>query len=344
MKQVNAALVREAIAGRGRAVKAELAADTGLSLTTVGQVLSAMERVGEIRSTGFKESSGGRKAAVYELDPDACVVYGIAVGAESLEWRVANALGTMIADGACMVRRDPIEEAIALIAELRGKGFGSRPERAALAVGVPGAINDGCVLSGPLRDRLKDVDAVALFRDRTGLPVTVENDLNATALGFARRAEDEGHPVGSIVYVNTNRSTLGCAGSGTGSGIVYGGQVLRGAFNFAGELGHMPDLSGASFNQRLSGAKDSAEYAAVYANALAVMNSVINPALFVVGGTGFRYDLSDAVAFEFACRVDPSVRPALVFEQDSGPHYLYGLCSLAAEELFPSYRLIAERS
>jgi hypothetical protein len=336
MKQVNSALVRDAIAGRGRAAKAELAADTGLSLTTIGQILAAMEKSGEIRVTGYGESSGGRKAAVYELDPDACILYAAAIDVDWVLWGVSNALGTMIADGAHMVRKDPIGESIELIVSLRKKYGLSAPARAALAVGLPGVVHERRLLNGPLRERLAGVDVVDFFHERTGLPVTIENDLNATALGFARRAEEEGRPIHSLVYINT----IG----GTGSGIVCGGEVLRGAAHYAGELGYLPDLSGAAFHERLEAAKDSAEYAAVYAHALSVVNCVVNPALIVVGGKGFRFDLADDISVAFARRVDPSVRPALVFEQDSGPHYLYGLCGLAADILFPSYRLIEKRS
>jgi len=337
MKQVNEALVREALAGRGRAAKTDLAADTGLSLTTVGQILSAMEKMGEIRLTEYNESSGGRKAAVYRLDPEACVVYAVAVEAGHLDWAVANALGTVTADGTRLVRRDPIKEAVALVEAMRKDALVPRSERAALAIGIPGAVQDGRVLTGFLRDRWRDRDIAAHFRERTGLPVVAENDVNAAALGFVRRAEAEGRAVHSIVYINTN-------GTCTGSGIVCGGQVLRGASHFAGELGFLPLRPNSLFDETLAQASSAAEYAAVYATALAAVNCVINPALFVVGGTSFRFDLSDAVAADFAARTDAEVRPALVFEKETRPNYLYGLCGLAVEELFPAYRLIDKRN
>lgn len=338
MKRANEALVREALSVRGRASKAELARDTGLSLTTVGQVLAAMEADGELRLRGFNESSGGRKAAAYELNPDACVVYAVAVERDRLDWAIANALGTVVADGTRIVRRDPVEDAVNLVLTLKEDPIGGRrPSRGALALGLPGAVQGGRVLTGFLEERWRDADIELFFMERTGLPVVAENDMNAAALGFARRSESEGRPVHSIVYLFTT-------GDCTGSGIVCGGQVLRGAFNFAGELGLMPVRPGATFEEALAEAAGPAEYAAVYAGALAALNCVINPALVVVGGPSFRYDLSDAVAAEFAIRVDAAVRPALVFERETRPHYLYGLCGLGTEELFPSFRIIDKRS
>jgi predicted NBD/HSP70 family sugar kinase len=172
------------------------------------------------------------------------------------------------------------------------------------------------------------------------MPVVVENDLNATALGFARRAEDEGHPVHSLAYIHTNGKNGFCSGAG----IVCGDRILRGAAHFAGEVGFIPDFADAVFDDALWKNDRSADFAKIYAKMLATVNCVINPALLVVGGSGFRYDLSDLVSKEFSCLVDAAVRPALVFEEDSGPHYLYGLCGLAAEELFPSYRLVDKRN
>ena len=68
-----------------------------------------------------------------------------------------------------------------------------------------------------------------MFEDATGVPVTVENDANAYALGegFAGAAK------GISDYVVL---TLG---TGIGGGVVTGGRLLTGAHGMAGELGHM---------------------------------------------------------------------------------------------------------
>jgi glucokinase len=72
----------------------------------------------------------------------------------------------------------------------------------------------------PLRDHVAD---------RFGLPVVVENDANVAAwaefrFGAAREASDS-----MVLYT---------VGTGIGSGIVLGGELVRGAFGVAAELGH----------------------------------------------------------------------------------------------------------
>jgi predicted NBD/HSP70 family sugar kinase len=344
MKQVNEALIREVLRLRGRATKADIVADSGLSQTTVGQTLGRMEARFQIRQIGFHDSSGGRKAAVYELDADAGRGYAIAIERDRIDWAVCNALGTIITDGSRIVRNDPVDDAVALVDVLRKheldqpNGRGPRTDAAALAVGVPGAVVDGSVITGAFRARWGETSVERHIADATGLPVFVENDMNAIALGYAAEAETGGRKLHSLVYIHFNGADC------TGSGIVVEDRILRGAANFAGELGYLPVRPGMLLDQALAASRSDEEYADCILSALAAVTCVINPALIVIGGTGFRFDLQDLLTIRFAATVDAEVRPDLVFVRDSRRHYLAGLCGLASESLFPAYRLISKRS
>jgi glucokinase len=69
----------------------------------------------------------------------------------------------------------------------------------------------------------------AAVEQRTGLPVVVENDANAAAWAETRFGAGHGQP-------NTVTLTVG---TGLGGGVVLGGQLIRGAFGAAAEVGHM---------------------------------------------------------------------------------------------------------
>ena len=69
----------------------------------------------------------------------------------------------------------------------------------------------------------------AAVEQRTGLPVVVENDANAAAWGETRFGAGHGQPFTVTLTV----------GTGLGGGVVLGGQLLRGAFGAAAEVGHM---------------------------------------------------------------------------------------------------------
>jgi glucokinase len=67
------------------------------------------------------------------------------------------------------------------------------------------------------------------FEARYGLPVSLDNDVHAATL--AELQLGSGRNAGDFVYLNI--------GTGIASGLVCNGQLVRGAANYAGELGHM---------------------------------------------------------------------------------------------------------
>jgi glucokinase len=102
---------------------------------------------------------------------------------------------------------------------------------AAVGVGAPGVIqvDKGIVVKSPnfpdwnnlpLKDELEKI---------LRLPVMIENDANAAALGEQWRGAGMG--IGSMIFL-----TLG---TGVGGGIVLNKQIWHGADGMAGELGHM---------------------------------------------------------------------------------------------------------
>ncbi|MEO8476095.1 MAG: ROK family protein, partial [Actinomycetota bacterium] len=65
--------------------------------------------------------------------------------------------------------------------------------------------------------------------DALGLPTLADNDANAAAWGEFRLGAAVGH--GHVLFAG--------AGTGIGGGIIVGGQLVRGAHGFAGEIGHI---------------------------------------------------------------------------------------------------------
>ncbi|GAA4266494.1 ROK family protein [Frondihabitans peucedani] len=99
----------------------------------------------------------------------------------------------------------------------------------AVGVGIPGLVDPA---TGRVRHAVNlgfaDTDFGARLEALTGSPVTVENDVNAAALGAYSRLGLEG-PVG---YLNL--------GTGLAAGIVLDGRLWRGSRGVSGEIGHLP--------------------------------------------------------------------------------------------------------
>jgi glucokinase len=106
-----------------------------------------------------------------------------------------------------------------------------RTRIAKLGIGVAGQVDaeTGAVLFAPNLE-WTDVPVAEHLQAALGLPVVVTNDVRAAtwgewAVGAGRGADDL-----VVVFV----------GTGVGGGIVSGGQLLTGASNTFGELGHVP--------------------------------------------------------------------------------------------------------
>ena len=101
----------------------------------------------------------------------------------------------------------------------------------AVGVGVPGLVDrEGVLRFAPNLAGVADLDVRGALTERfAGVPVRVDND--ATAAGWAEVCVGAARGAGDAVLV-----TLG---TGIGGGVIAGGQVLRGANGFAGEIGHM---------------------------------------------------------------------------------------------------------
>lgn len=121
---------------------------------------------------------------------------------------------------------EAIETAIdTLITELR-----SRHDLVAVGVGAAAYIDAARarVLFAP-NLAWRDLDLKDHLEKRLGLPVVVENDANAAAWGefrFGAAAEHE-----DILMVTV--------GTGVGGGLVTSGQLVRGAYGVAAEIGHL---------------------------------------------------------------------------------------------------------
>jgi glucokinase len=102
---------------------------------------------------------------------------------------------------------------------------------AAVGVGVPGVIQSdrGIVVKSPNFPDWNNLPIKDTLEKALDLPVTIENDANAAALGEQWRGAGCG--IRSMLLL-----TLG---TGVGGGIILNDQIWQGADGMAGELGHM---------------------------------------------------------------------------------------------------------
>ncbi|GHA68948.1 transcriptional regulator [Streptomyces tendae] len=283
LRSHNTALVLDLLrtAGGAGISRLELAERTGLTPQAVSKITGRLRGEGLAAEAGRRASTGGKPRTVLRLVPGAGHALGVHLDRDELRAVLVDLDGTVVAE-----RRAPLDlgagaetvlEMVARAAEeLAAEGLGhlvaegARVPGAALAA-APTLLGLGVALPGPL-DHVRGVlhritgfpgwDGYPLreaLERRLGVPVVVDKDTNAAALGLAvgGAGAEEGSEEGSGAGVEAGGEGGSGAGveaagagarggsfaylhlgTGLGAGLVFGGGVHRGARTGAGEFGH----------------------------------------------------------------------------------------------------------
>ncbi|MFF3844700.1 ROK family protein [Streptomyces sp. NPDC002328] len=247
----NAALVLDLLrtAGADGISRLELAERTGLTPQAVSKITARLRDEGFAAEAGRRASTGGKPRTVLRLVPEAGHAVGVHLDRDELRVVLADLDGAVVGErcvpldlgaGAEAVVGAVVRETEGVVGEVLGVAAGEAGgDSAARGAGRGAAalLGVGVALPGPL-DHVRGVlhrvtgfpewdgfplrDALAR---RLGVPVVVDKDTNAAALGLAVGGER-----GSFAYLHL--------GTGLGAGLVIGGSVHRGARTGAGEFGH----------------------------------------------------------------------------------------------------------
>ncbi len=240
IKELNIAVVLNTIRQQEPISRVDIASRTGLGRSTVTGIINTLLREGLVRESGAGDAPAGRKPVLLtfnaralftigvKLAPRSATVALVDMGAEvshSREVPLSPSHGTdEVIDAICGAIQGVVAEAKVAWEKLLGVGLV-----------MPGVVdpNTGTAVTSyflgwaniPIRQQLEE---------RLSLPVYVDNDANAMALAEALYGAGRG----------ANDLLALTVGVGIGAGIVLGGQVHRGRWFSAGELGHtrvLPD-------------------------------------------------------------------------------------------------------
>lgn len=131
------------------------------------------------------------------------------------------------------------EAAVGAVAELRRRS-GDGDELTAIGIGIPGRVDpsSGVVHHAVNLDIGREpLDILRRVQDQHDVPVFLENDVNAAALGAYEVLRSRRH-LDSLAYLSV--------GTGIGAGLVVDGRIHRGHHGVGGEIGHFPTAAGES--------------------------------------------------------------------------------------------------
>ncbi len=261
------ARVFETLRGEGATAR-ELVADTGLSRPTVMTLLSVLEGEGLIRSQDGESNLPGRPASMWSIAKDAGIVIGIDLLVESALVTTASLDGRIIAaelaadiPGSAGARLEALISLVERQISAHGGGYG--PLRA-LSISTTGTVDaTGTVMESTAVPAWSGFPLGERLTDRFGLPVRVENDINAAAYGEFMLRVSEGRlaETDDLLLVALSRSVL--------TGLVLGGRVHRGKGFNAGEIGLIVTEEGGPARGHLAHAAE------VIASAAAVLDPTV---------------------------------------------------------------------
>ncbi|WP_345216947.1 ROK family transcriptional regulator [Georgenia halophila] len=223
--------------------RAEIAARTGQSRSTIASRLESLLAAGLVAPTGEASSTGGRPPATFAFNPAAWLVLAVDLGAVHARLALTDLAGSVLAEAEePMVIADGPEPVLERVVAL-GRGLltdsGRGEDLVAVGVGLPGPVehSTGRPVSPPIMPGWDGYDVPAHLGESFAVPVLVDNDVNLMALG----EHDAVWPgVQDLLFVKV--------ATGIGAGVISDGKLRRGAQGGAGDLGHIavPHVSDAA--------------------------------------------------------------------------------------------------
>jgi len=227
----NVEIIFQLIQRKGEISRTDIAKLSGLSKTAVSSLVDQLMEEELVREYKQKRySKVGRKPRLLSVNPNGRHFVSVDIGGSSVIYGLGNLNGELeetkkvsTPDNWKVLHEDIID----IVSNCNRWTERSYQDVEALAIAVPGVVNeDGTVNYAP---NIEGLDKIKL-REELGkeleIPIFLENDVNASALGEYRERKSK---YSNLVFI--------AIGTGVGAGIIIDGELFKGSTNHAGEVG-----------------------------------------------------------------------------------------------------------
>ena len=229
----NSSLILRRVWNERRISRAELSRQTGLSRSTVSDIVSELLASGMVREVGAGTSTGGRRPILVEFHDDSYCIVGVDIGATHIGVTRTNLRGevTFWESVSSDCREDPDGTLLLLERLVDTAVKASSVPLIGIGVSVPCPVDPKRPdeLSTTVLPRWANVRLHSWLSERYEVPVFVDNDANCGVIAEQWWGAGVGHNDITFVKVAT----------GVGAGFILSGQIYRGTSGVAGELGHI---------------------------------------------------------------------------------------------------------
>lgn len=233
-RQHNRCVVLEQIRRAGRLGRAQMARNSGLSVQAVSNIIASLEQEGLLIEDGLRNHGRGLPSPQYALRAEGGFTLGFEIRPDSIRVALLDLLGELQHGEQHVLEDNSPNHVCHQLQMLRQALIAERglDESRLLGAGVvmPGPfLPTGLADTRAVLPRWQEIDARAMLAEALSLPVMLENDANAAALG---------EQISGCTSHLDNYAYL-YFGTGIGLGIVSHGRLFRGSKGNAGELGQI---------------------------------------------------------------------------------------------------------
>jgi predicted NBD/HSP70 family sugar kinase len=240
IRRLNAVSVLNQLRVNGALSRANIASALGLTRATVSNIVAALIEPGLVSETEFTVGGAGRPGLLLKLNPQAGCMVAVEIDLDRISIVMANfGLQELWSQGVSVRGDAGPDEVLALAADLVVSAIQRAASQGLKCFGVcvawAGLVrrDAGELAYGPTSG-WRDVALKTEWEARFELPVSVENEAHAGALGvhhFGAMAERR-----NLIYLSL--------GEGLAAGVFVDGVLLRGKQGFAGQVGHTAFVEG----------------------------------------------------------------------------------------------------
>jgi predicted NBD/HSP70 family sugar kinase len=234
-KTHNFSVVMEVVRTRGPISRTEIAAITSLSRQTVQNLVAELEAANLVTMTPGEIKGRGHPGMTVMLNADSAYTFGVHVDRRSLTALACNLDGKIIWSATEALTNPSAHVASAAIVQaiqrfrLAHPGPGGRLLGLGIAAPGPFGPNGTNVRDAGSFPEIGASETLTLLEQETGLPISLENDATAAAVGEWLYGAGKGRNNLAVLHF----------GTGLGAGFILGGSPYRGSSSNAGEIGHM---------------------------------------------------------------------------------------------------------
>lgn len=234
IRKWNLSNIFKAIRKQGPISRIELTEITGCSAGTVSNHVRTLIRKGFVIETKKGISSGGRKPIQLMINPHKAYIFSIEIEVNRIKIVIFDLEIKVITKNIIpIIHKDNYKKTLKQVFFAMDKMIEEKNLKLdnllGIGVAVPGLIDKvrGILEFAPNLG-WENVHISKIFKDKYGLPITLNNEATAAAIG---ERESIYPKINNMVFVSINE--------GIGCGIFINGELYRGASGNAGEFGHI---------------------------------------------------------------------------------------------------------